>query len=98
MAGNTYIKLFNTIVAHNFYSDYISKKDLVVSPTVEAAVAMKNNQMLFRNDESGFRVLYRTEDDLVTPFVNFSNIRLVFSIEQINVSEFLNFTNLDDGA
>src|SRR6218665_1121996 len=95
MGGFSYKRLFNTKVVHDFYVDSISKKDLAVAPTVSTGIAMKNNNMLFRSDESGFRVLYKA-DDAGDPFIDFSNVRLTFTVQLLNVNEFLNFTNLDD--
>ena len=93
MAGTAYNRLFNTKIMHDFYVDNISRKDLAVVPTDATVLAMKNSNMLFRNDEGGFRVLYKV-DGAGAPFIDFSNVRLVFSLELLNVNEFLNFTKL----
>jgi hypothetical protein len=93
MAGIAYKRLFNLPVKHNFYVDNLSKKDLVFVPTASTALVMKNANMLFRNDESGFRVLYKT-DGSAAAFISFTNARLVFSMQLINPTEFLNVTEL----
>ncbi|MGZ4118487.1 MAG: hypothetical protein ACXVPY_13440 [Bacteroidia bacterium] len=93
--GISYQKLFNTRITHTFYEGGISKNDLAVIPTATTALAMKNSNMLFRNDEEGFRVLYKA-DDSGNAFIDFKNVRLVFGLQLVNVTSFLNFTNLDD--
>ncbi|MCW3084470.1 MAG: hypothetical protein JWP12_1836 [Bacteroidetes bacterium] len=97
MAGIAYNKLFSTQIVHDFYADNLSKRDLAVVPTTSTNLAMKNNNMLFRNDASGFRVLYKA-DSAGAAFVNFSNVRLVFAVQLLNLTQFLNFTNLGDGV
>lgn len=97
MGGFSYQRLFNTKIVHNFYEHSVSKKDLAVVPTVSTGIAMKNSNMLFRNDEGGFRVLYKADED-GDPFIDFRNVRLTFTLQLLNVNEFLNFTNLDDGS
>ncbi len=97
MAGIAYNKLFNTQIVHDFYADNLSKRDLAVVPTTSTNLAMKNNNMLFRADASGFRVLYKA-DSSGAAFVNFSNVRLVFAVQLLNLTQFLNFTNLSDGV
>jgi hypothetical protein len=94
-ADITYSRLFNTRITHTFYEGGISQNDLAVVPTNETMLAMKNSKMLFRQDDEGFRILYKS-DSLGTAFISFSNVRLVFSLQLLNVMEFLNFTNLDD--
>lgn len=95
MAGFSYRRLFNTQITHEYYVSGISKKDLAITPTTGAVQLMKNAGMLYRNDESGFRVMYKANDD-ATPFVNYSNVRLVFAMQLLNITEFLNFTDLKD--
>ena len=97
MAGIAYNKLFNTQIVHDFYADNLSKRDLAVVPTTSTNLAMKNNNMLFRADGSGFRVLYKA-DSTGAAFVNFSNLRLVFAVQLLNLTQFLNFTDLRDGV
>lgn len=92
MAGAAYNRLFNTRFEHDFYVGGITK-DLVLTPTVETMKAMKNSNMLFKMDDTGFRVLYRV-DDTNNPFVDFKDIRLVFGVSVKNVTEFLNITSL----
>jgi len=92
MAGSTYIKLFNTRLEHDFYVSGITK-DLIVMPTIETAVAMKNSNMIFRMEDAGFRILYRV-DDVGEPFIDFKNVRLVFGVQIKNATEFSNITSL----
>ena len=92
MAGVNYIRLFNTRLEHTFYVDGITK-DLQVTPTSETMRAMKNSNMLFKADDTGFRVLYRV-DDLGAPFIDFKDVKLVFGVTLKNVTEFLNITTL----
>ncbi|MCW3104358.1 MAG: hypothetical protein JWO09_2798 [Bacteroidetes bacterium] len=94
MINTVYKKLFNTVIAHNFYVDNISRKDLAVVPTQETMQVMKNGNMIFRTSADGFRVFYRADDD-GSSFVDFSNLRLVFAVQLENIAAFLNFTNLD---
>jgi hypothetical protein len=96
MISTVYKKLFNTVIAHDFYVDNISKTDLAVVPTQETMQVMKNNNMLFRTSTDGFRVFYRVETG-DTSFVDFSNLRMVFAVQLKNIAGFLNFTNLNDG-
>ena len=95
MGTTAYNRLFNIQVVHNFYVDNVSKKDLAFAPTRSTIIAMKNSNMLFRNEEGGFRVLYKV-DDTNAPFINFSNVRLVFALQLLNINEFFNFSDLND--
>jgi|GEM_PF-2834040 len=95
MINTVYKKLFNTVIAHDFYVDNISRKDLAVVPTQETMQALKNGNMIFRTSADGFRVFYRAEDGGGS-FVDFSNLRLVFAVQLENIAAFLNFTDLDD--
>ncbi|MGZ3931024.1 MAG: hypothetical protein ACXVDK_06210 [Bacteroidia bacterium] len=81
---------------HDFYVDGLSRNDIAIVPTAETTQAMKNAAMLFRNDDTGFRVLYR--DYAGASFVDFKNVRLVFTMQLKNINEFLNFSNLNDGT
>jgi len=93
MTGLSYNRLFNAQVVHDFYVDNISRKDLAFAPTGSTSMVMKNNNMIFRNDESGFRVLYKA-DETDAPFIDFENVRLVFAVQLKNIPGFLNFTKL----
>lgn len=95
MSGLSYTRLFNVQILHNYYADGISRKDLAVLPTAGTALAMKNSSMVFRSGDGGFRVLYKA-DDTGAPFIDFKNVRLVFTVQLVNINEFMNFTNLDD--
>ncbi len=92
MASVNYIKLFNTRLEHDFYVSGITK-DLEITPTIETRLAMKNSNMLYRADDTGFRVLYRV-DDSGNPFVDFKDVKLVFGATHKNATEFLNITKL----
>ena len=97
MTGFNYNRLFNARIAHTFYVSGISKNDLAVVPTSGTLKAMKNSGMLFRMDNEGFRVLYKVTgntDEDGSPFINFTNVPLVFALQLINTNEFLNFTDL----
>src|ERR1043165_5970660 len=95
MATTAYNRLFNTRITHTFYEKGIGNKDIGVFPTEETALAMKNSNMLFRNDDQGFRVLYKANPN-GTAFIPFSNVNLVFGLQLLTLTSFPNFTNLDE--
>jgi hypothetical protein len=84
--------MFSTIIEHDFYVDGLSH-DLIITPTIETADAMKNSNMQFRLDGEGFRVLYRV-DDQGASFIPFQNVQLVFAVQLNNPAKFLNITEL----
>jgi hypothetical protein len=92
MAGVNYTRLFNTRLEHTFYTGGITK-DLQIIPTSETLHSMKDANMMFKNDDTGFRVLYRV-DDSNDPFIDFKNVKLVFGVQVKNATEFSNITSL----
>jgi hypothetical protein len=90
MAGANYTRLFNTRLEHDFYVSGITK-DLSVIPTSETVLSMKNSNMLFKMDDTGFRVLYRI-DETGNPFIDFTDVKLVFGVQIKNINEFSNIT------
>lgn len=95
MALLNYAKLFNVALRHDFYTGGITH-DFDITPTKSTQQLFKNNKLIFKKDNTGFRVMYRKSS---TPppdsFVNFANIELRFGMTMKNITEFLNFSNLD---
>ncbi len=93
-----YKKLFNVALRHNFYVGGITH-DFTITPTPLTQQMLKDNKLLFKKDNLGFRVMYRISP---TPppdsFIDFANIELRFGMSMKNITEFLNFTKLDTGA
>ena len=90
-------KLFNMKFDHKFFVNGISR-DVMAVPTSATAKILKGNNLLFRRDEQGFRIMYRTDGVSDVPFVAFANLELRFALVLVNNVEFPNYTDLDKGG
>ncbi len=96
MININYTRLFNLVVGHGYFKDG-HDRFIILTPTGETKSLLKNGKMLFKNLPHGVTVLYRAEDDEVTPFVDLgTNQHLVFKIEINDINSFLNITDLDE--
>lgn len=91
--------LFRVKLSHEYYTDGISP-DFSVVPTPETTNWLKNNNMLFRTDNTGFRVFYTadTGNELNFPFTSFEATRLRFMLLLQNPEKFFNITDLTIGG
>ena len=53
--------LFDVTIYHDFYNDGLSK-DFNIAPTSECSRLMRNNSLLFKENDNGFKVLQEIED------------------------------------
>ncbi len=93
MGAVSYKKLFQVEMLHTYYENGITK-DFGIVPTEETQAILKNNNLLFKVDSTGFRVLYRNEEGSDNAFIPFSNLKLRFELILKNVFEFENITDL----
>ena len=90
-----YSYLFKLRYLHDYFVDS-KAKDLKLVPTKETLRSLKNAKMLLREIPFGITVLYRADDDEVTPFVPYSNdLRLTFYLVSTDTARFLTVTDLD---
>lgn len=88
--------LFTVAINHSFYVDRISR-DFDITPLSDTAKLLKDNRLLFRNDDEGFRVLYRSVDESELPFLSFEDLDLKFALTLKEKSgRFENITELND--
>ncbi len=85
-------------IAHDYFEDGFAK-GLVLTPTAETSNLLKNGKMLFKTipNAGSITVLYKTEDDEVTPMVNLGKeLKFTFILNSKTSSEFFNITDLDE--
>ena len=94
-----YKRLFNIAITHDFYTDGISR-DFDIVPVPGTRSIMKNNRLLFRNDNTGFRVLYQNDPGTDDPFIAFptGGFELRFAMSLKNVNSFQNITILSESG
>ncbi|MEM9326148.1 MAG: hypothetical protein AAGA85_10850 [Bacteroidota bacterium] len=92
-----YKRFFNISVLHDYYSNGLSL-DLTLTPTEETQQLLKNNKLLFRQNEAGINLLYRSLDEAGTPQIELGDLDLVFKIQTTNRPEFLIISDLDQKA
>lgn len=91
-----YTRLYNLSIRHDYYKDGLAK-GVSLLPSADTARLLKGGRMLFKTIPKGITVLYRTEDDETTPFVDLGkDVRLTFELSLANKNQFLNITNLDE--
>lgn len=91
-----YTRLFNLSIRHDFYKDGLAE-GVNLLPSADTAKLLKGGRMLFKHTPKGVTVLYRTEDDETTPFVDLGkDVRLTLELSIDNKNEFLNITDLDE--
>lgn len=87
--------LFTIKILHSYYSDW-KNKDLVIAPTEESLLVLKNYNLLYRQTGDGILVLARvidTEGTLKIPISKTEGFKLSFYI-YIKTKYFINLTNL----
>ena len=91
-----YHRLFNLNVAHEYFKDG-QDRFMLLDPTVETGRLLQNGKMLFKRLLHGITVLYRAEEDGISPMVELpGNQRFVFALSCTNLPAFLNLTRLDE--
>ncbi|NMM49684.1 hypothetical protein [Marinigracilibium pacificum] len=91
-----YTRLFNLSIKHDFYENGLAQ-GVNIFPSLETTKLLKGGRMLFKHTSKGVTVLYRTEDDETTPFVDLGkDVRLTFELSLNNKNQFLNITDLDE--
>lgn len=93
-----YTRLGEVALRHDFYRDGLAK-DILIWPTEETAHLLKNGKLLFRKTPGGIVLLYRAEDDEVTPLTPLQLPQsFFFFFKPENAAAFLQITDLDNGA
>lgn len=91
-----YTRLFNMSIRHDFYKNGLAE-GVNLLPSADTARILKGGRMLFKHIPKGITVLYRTEDDETTPFVDLGkDVRLTFELSIADKNQFLNITDLDE--
>jgi len=91
-----YHRLFNLNVAHEYFKDG-QDRFMRLDPTAETERLLQNGKMLFKRLPHGITVLYRTEEDGISPMVELpGDQRFVFALSCTNLPAFLNLTQLDE--
>lgn len=92
-----YSRLLELQILHDFYQDGKSR-ELHLQPTQETLALFKSGKMIWREIPGGVVVLYRAEDDLVTPEVPLTApLDLYFYLHSTNPSQFFNISELSVG-
>jgi hypothetical protein len=90
-----YRRLFNLRLHHGYYADGIPRGvDLI--PDSQTLKKLKGGNMLLKNIPGGITVLYRAEEDGVSPLVALSELKLRFAISISDSVMFQTVTNLDE--
>lgn len=93
-----YTRLGEVALRHDFYKDGLAK-DINLWPTEETALLMRNDKILVRRTPGGIVLLYRAEEDEVTPLTPLTLPKsFFFFFKPENPSSFLQITDLDDGS
>lgn len=93
-----YTRLGEVALRHDFYKDGLAK-DINLWPTDETAHLMKNGKILFRKTSGGIVLLYRAEEDEVTPLTPLKLPQsFFFFFKPENAASFLQITDLDNGS
>jgi hypothetical protein len=88
-----YLTLFNINTLHNYYKSGICKK-LAFTPTADCLKNIKNHKLIFRQNESGFKIAYKSIDESGTPLIDPAGNLFTFTITLKDTNELLNITNL----
>ena len=95
MVNINYTRLFNLRMTHDYF-DNRAPQGLSLRPTAQTLRRFSGAKMLFKPIATGLTVLFRAEDDGLTPFVDLdSNQRFTFLLTAVNRPEFENITKLD---
>ena len=86
--------LFEVSTSHSYYK-HGTTTDIIFAPTSPCARLIRNRKLLFKTNEGGFKIIYRSVDEKGTPLITLDNITFTFAIYLNNTSAFLSFTGLD---
>ncbi len=90
-----YSYLFNLRLYHDYYVDN-KAKGLKLVPTNKTLLTLKNGNMLLKEIPYGVTVLYRADNDEVTPFIPFTtDLKLTFALKAEESARFFTITDLD---
>lgn len=91
----SYKILFKVELNHAYYTDGVSR-DFDIYPTQETAVWLHENNMVFRRDDTGFRVFYTDTKNSGSsiPFTPFDAVQMRFMLFLKSTEKFFNITNL----
>ncbi len=93
-----YKRLFNLCIGHNYFSDGYARL-INLFPTKETESLLINGKMLLKTIPNGLTVLYRAEDDEVSPFIELdSNQNFIFYITSDNKSLLMNISDFDEST
>ncbi|RAI84829.1 hypothetical protein [Algoriphagus yeomjeoni] len=93
-----YTRLGEVALRHDFYRDGLAK-DMILMPSPETAQLMKNGKILFRKTPGGIVLLYRAEEDEITPLTPVTLPQsFFFFFKPENPAAFLQVTDLDNGS
>lgn len=97
--NKSYKILFRVEVNHDYYTNGTSR-DFEIFPTQETATWFRRNNMVFRRDDTGFRVYYTEEKNSSpsAPFTSFDAEQLRFMLFLKNKEIFFNITDLNIGG
>jgi len=96
MVSINYNRLFNLRISHDYFENG-KAGGLNLHPTRATRSILRGGNMLFKTIPLGITVLYRAQDDEVTPFVELSaDLKLTFVLRVENKAEFLNISDLDE--
>lgn len=95
MVSINYTRLFNLGITHTYYENNRAR-GIKVQPTRETSRLLQGGNMLFKTIPSGMVILYRAQNDEVSPFVELPpDQKFTFTLRAENKAEFQNITNLD---
>lgn len=89
--------MFRVEINHDYYTNDISR-DFEIFPTQETATWFHQNNMVYRRDDTGFRVYYTKDSSSSVPFTSFDAEQLRFMLFLKNKEIFFNITDLNIGG
>lgn len=92
-----YRRLFNLRLHHGYYADGIPHGVQLI-PTSESMEKLNGANMLLKKLPNGVTVLYRAENDGVSPLVPLNELKLRFAITVQDSAMFQAITKLDESA
>ena len=91
-----YNRLFHLSLAHGFYEDGVNR-NLLLRPDAATTRLLANGKMLFKTLGSHSLVIFKTDTDTISPFVDLGpDLNLRFYLTTENSNEFFNITKLDN--
>jgi hypothetical protein len=91
----SYKILFRVEISHSYYTNGVSR-DFDIFPTPETVAWMHENNLIFKKDETGFRVFYTDTKNSSpsVPFTPFDAVELRFMLFLKSPETFFNITDL----